>query len=770
MALSGTIYGSFSGISSAYVQPYISWSGSQDIVNNYTNVTANVYFWKKNSAYWGYNLTGNATCNININGDYSTGNITFDLRSVDQQLVRGRTVTVYHNSDGTKSCYIGTDGNTNISWGTYNFGETVTLDTIPREAYLTNTPNFTIGNNASLTLWNNGNLWVKAELYVNGVLIKTQNLGQVTSATFTLGTTENNAMYAQMPNDTSKAGYFRIKTYSNSGYTTQIGGNRDTNITVSINQTINKPTFTTFTLANIDKNIEVRDSYNNLLVTSSTQTLLGSSSKMIKGYSKVRATVSVANKMIPLNYSTGNKYRYVNGAQQVEASYSAVANVTMDLDNVLSNTHTVTAFDSRNLTTAVNGALDYMANYANLSLFGLTLTRDNQVDDPVTLAFSGLMFKEYFGGGTSGVLNTLTCHYRWKKSTHAWGALDGTVTMTIASPCVVTKTNHGFQTGDQVWFTTTGALPTGLAVNTVYYVIYVNANTFRLATSLANANAGTAINTSGSQSGTHTVNGDSMWTSITPSVDGSGNITYSGYINGDLGAGGFDSESSFDIQVRGYDKLSAVIIESTLSRGIPLMDWTQRGIALNGRYDDTQGGDLQLDGGRFPYVGMITIGATSAVPTGWLECNGQAVSRTTYADLYAKLGTTYGSGDGSTTFNVPNLKGKVPVGLDTGDTSFDAMGETGGAKTHTLTESQIPSHTHTQNSHAHTMSSQGGFYGVAMHSDSASGKLYTSGNGAKIGEYYGNTAGATASNNNTGGGTSHNNLQPYITLKFFIKY
>ena len=81
----------------------------------------------------------------------------------------------------------------------------------------------------------------------------------------------------------------------------------------------------------------------------------------------------------------------------------------------------------------------------------------------------------------------------------------GTITVTIASPAVVTLSAHGFQTGDIVYFTTTGALPTGLTINTLYYVIYVNTTTFRLATSAANAAVPTPIKTSGTQSGTHTL-------------------------------------------------------------------------------------------------------------------------------------------------------------------------------------------------------------------------------------------------------------------------
>ena len=79
-----------------------------------------------------------------------------------------------------------------------------------------------------------------------------------------------------------------------------------------------------------------------------------------------------------------------------------------------------------------------------------------------------------------------------------------TVTITIATPGIVTWANHGLVTGNKIQLTTTGALPTGLSASTTYYVIYIGSGTFSLATSLANAAAGTSIGTSGSQSGTHT--------------------------------------------------------------------------------------------------------------------------------------------------------------------------------------------------------------------------------------------------------------------------
>lgn len=511
MALSGAFNGTFSGTSGAY--PRIEWSATQNIVDNYSDVTINLRFIKTSS--WAWNNTGSANANININGDANNASITFDLRDPHTNvLVRSRTVRVYHNSDGSKTCFLGADGNTQVSWGTYNFSQTVTLDTIPREAYLTNTPNFTVENDPSLTLWNGGNQYVKADLYVNGNLVKSTNLGQVTSATFTLDGGDDAAIYALMPNVTSIAGMFRIRTYSNSGYTTQIGGNKDKAITVSINTTTNKPTFTTASFANVAKDVEVRDSYNNLLDTSNTGTLLGSSDKMIKGYSKIRATVAVADKMVALNSATPDKYRFSTASQQIEAAYSAVADVTLDLDNVTTNSFTVTAFDSRALSTAVNGSLSYLADYFNVNIFGLVLLRDNNVDAPTKLQFSGLFFNEYFGGGTSGVQNDVTIEYRFKETTVAWGA--------------------------------------------------------------------------------------QTWTDITADADITGNnITFDEYVDGDLGVSGFDTERSFNIQVRIYDKLSAMIIEGTLSRGIPLMHFTQAGVSLGQRFDSMISAILQVLGNIF---------------------------------------------------------------------------------------------------------------------------------------------------------------------------
>lgn len=96
-------------------------------------------------------------------------------------------------------------------------------------------------------------------------------------------------------------------------------------------------------------------------------------------------------------------------------------------------------------------------------------------------------------------------------------------------------------------------------------------------------------------------------------------------------------------------------------------------------------------------VGSIIMFPGSAVPSGYLLCDGSAVSRTTYASLFTAIGTTYGAGDGSTTFNLPNLAGRVPVG----SSQSHQLGTSGGEESHTLTSGEIASHVHEVPQHGH---------------------------------------------------------------------
>jgi len=156
--------------------------------------------------------------------------------------------------------------------------------------------------------------------------------------------------------------------------------------------------------------------------------------------------------------------------------------------------------------------------------------------------------------------------------------------------------------------------------------------------------------------------------------------------------------------------------------------------------------------------GMMSAFAGTTAPSGWLICDGSAVSRATYAALFTVVGVTYGIGDGSTTFNIPNLKGRVPVGLDTGQTEFDALGKTGGAKVH---------------SHMH-ISPVGRVAGGPVMIDPAAAELDAGGSRY---EYLSTNAVSMSGSGATGYSVERYQvtsgdavgLSPYITLNYLIK-
>jgi microcystin-dependent protein len=148
--------------------------------------------------------------------------------------------------------------------------------------------------------------------------------------------------------------------------------------------------------------------------------------------------------------------------------------------------------------------------------------------------------------------------------------------------------------------------------------------------------------------------------------------------------------------------------------------------------------------------GTIAWFAGSAAPTGWLECNGGTVSRTTYADLFAIVGSTYGVGDGSTTFNLPAQARNTLVGKGGSGTGTlaNTTGSSGGEEAHTLSTSEIPSHSHT--------------YQIGeIISKAYSGTTYNA-----PGEITGLTAATTGA---TGSGTAYSIMQPSLVMMMIIK-
>jgi microcystin-dependent protein len=181
-------------------------------------------------------------------------------------------------------------------------------------------------------------------------------------------------------------------------------------------------------------------------------------------------------------------------------------------------------------------------------------------------------------------------------------------------------------------------------------------------------------------------------------------------------------------------------------------------------------------GGLLPYI------STSGAPnSSFVQPYGQALSRTTYATLYSLVGTAYGAGDGSTTFNIPDLRGRVPIANDaiggvaagrvtTAGAGFDgtAYGATGGSQNKTLGITEIPAHNHgvtDTHQHGFTYATQGGIAGGGA--VTVVTQIQQSGQATGVQTTATNTGSITTQN--AGGGTAFPLMQPSIVLNYILR-
>lgn len=159
------------------------------------------------------------------------------------------------------------------------------------------------------------------------------------------------------------------------------------------------------------------------------------------------------------------------------------------------------------------------------------------------------------------------------------------------------------------------------------------------------------------------------------------------------------------------------------------------------------------------YAGWIT---SPPPPDGWLICDGRAVSRTTYSVLFALIGETYGVGNGSSTYNLPDFRGRIAMGLDNmggtsadvvTDVAADSLGGTMGLETHTLVSGELPAHTHTYDDQYVAGTAGGAFVGPSVTNATS-----------VLDEQVGRVTGSV------GGGAAHNNVQPVMAVNVLIKY
>ena len=176
-------------------------------------------------------------------------------------------------------------------------------------------------------------------------------------------------------------------------------------------------------------------------------------------------------------------------------------------------------------------------------------------------------------------------------------------------------------------------------------------------------------------------------------------------------------------------------------------------------------GNYHLDTFVLIPAGTIIMSACIAEPGGWLDCDGRLFTVTVYPDLFSAIGYSFGGVDNS--FNLPDMRGRAGVGLGQGaGLTTRALGATGGAETHTLSGNEMPSHRHGVTDPGHTHSY------VNNTNDQNTDNAFsteTAADQVDVGQTTGSSlTGITI--DLSGGGAAHNNMQPFVVLRYLIKY
>lgn len=237
-------------------------------------------------------------------------------------------------------------------------------------------------------------------------------------------------------------------------------------------------------------------------------------------------------------------------------------------------------------------------------------------------------------------------------------------------------------------------------------------------------------------------------------------------INDDLQ---FNSNRPIEIDAAQFDDLSVAYTGTTNARAVQFAGgdlWITNGSGV--AVQITSGSSTVAPSSSNTPPGIVLPYAGSSAPAGYLLCDGSAVSRTTFAALFGITGTTFGVGDGSTTFNLPFMNGRVPMGTGTYTDSVSGsvtrtLGQQIGAEKHVITVAEMASHNHGGGAHTHTLAVNGGDGTLdTVIASGARNNFTASATGAPIG-----SSGSILST--VGSNTAHNNMQPSLGLNYIIK-
>ena len=722
----------------------------QDIAGNYSLVTITVTIKRTSgSTYW---IHPNYRY-LTINCDGQSYGVNTELPSNKTSVTYSHQFTVTHNNDGTKYIEYSASLPKTSSFPALSASGNATLPTIPRQ------PNYSWINATNVTE-TSVRLTAGIDTHGLGITASGWDVSPDGGTTWTY--------YANDPTDKTITGLLPNKQYWYRGYCATAGGGSNSGW----------GTFTTYDYpkANAVNDITLRQNttftigfYNPFGKTFSYQIISNVDSSVIYTGENINTTSVTLN----MNDLLDKFYETIPSAKEgtyyVKTTYNGnVRNsdnkkYTIDADTCKPIMSVVGYEDINSTTLALTG--DNQKLIVGYSTIKVTVADGNKATPQYNATITGYKIKngEYLSPivqevegedviltcpATAGIIEVYAIDSR--EQTGIYQIVNTTMInyepiTKNQSPIAQRCDSHGDPNGvgEYVKITLSGEFwnnSFGLVTNSITSITYEYAN----AKTPAQTTPGT--------------------TSITETIDND-EFDVEQLILGDTSEG-FDISNSYIINVTVSDELSSTTFSMTLASGTPHIAYSPNGVGIMGKYNEEAGGLLQVAGvpiqggggisGDTVPIGAIMPYSSSYIPENWLECNGQAVNRIDYADLFQRIGTTFGAGDGSTTFNVPNFNTRVPVGYDSTDTDFNAIGKTGGSKTHTQTKEEVGPHTHllwVEDNNS------GNSYGLPQ------GLMYWN---KPINNWANNQFGITR---DAGPNTTQpmNIMNPYITTKYIIK-
>lgn len=495
---------------------------------------------ENNQSVIGWQIHGNST----VGNWYTTKNIHLDLNGVrvydqgtgsinldENTVVASGQITVTHNIDGKKKIPVYLEGGIFYYTSYKTVSGESDITPIPRISPITATDGY-IESSSSINI----NRYVST--YKHKLYYKFTGQADYTLIAENIDTNYGwiipASAYALIPNDPTIACTIKCETYSN----TTLIGSSTTTMTATVNPETCSPEILSVLLEDINP---------------ASLAVLEQVWRCLKFISNINVEIDAS----PKQSSTISSYKVTCGDGKT-------ADTRLSLFNAVeSGTFTIEVTDSRGYKTTEIHSMKFW-DFTKLTL-NANIYRSS-INDEMAIVFNG----NY--SGEAGIYNNeLLLKYRYKEK----GTSYINPTLSIATPCVVTYADHGLANGTAIVFTTTGALPTGMVANTVYYARSIDANTFNIYETSDYAIEGGStgrISTSGTQSGTHL-----LYKIITPTIDNINNKYNNGEDSISLGSV-FDYQTNYDFEIIATDLIyqgDQIKVEQTVAKWYPTYWWDE---------------------------------------------------------------------------------------------------------------------------------------------------------------------------------------------------